>query len=138
MAEERLPSAENCSACRYFSSPDSRCRRHAPPPGRDEFELAFWPVVSPADRCGDSAAVGNHGKPGIVRCHTCRDWFRPDREGIKPDYRNGLTVQWWAESGYCTRIAPSPSSEDDRRVRWKVTHKDAGCADGEAVRTSDS
>ena len=59
--------------------------------------------------------------------------IRPDGEGIKPYYRSGLTVQWWAESGYCTRVAPSPSSEDDRRARWKVTHKDDGCGDGEAV-----
>ena len=136
MAQERPAPAENCAACAYFALPASRCRRRAPVPGHEEFELVFWSVVAPSDRCGDSAAIGDGSGSGVVRCHTCRDWFQPEGEGIKPDYRHGLTVQWWAESGYCTRAAPAPSSDDDRRARWKVTHKDDGCGDGEAVQIS--
>jgi hypothetical protein len=44
-----------------------------------------------------------------------------------------LPAEWWAASGYCTRFAPSPSADDDRKVHWRVTHAEDGCGDGDQV-----
>jgi len=53
--------------------------------------------------------------------------------GVKPDYRQGRSVEWWASSGYCTRFAPSPSTEADRKTLWRVTASVDGCGDGQAI-----
>lgn len=65
-------------------------------------------------------------------------WERPNGEGVKPDYRSGLSVEWWEASGYCTRRAPSPSADEDRQTFWKVTHAWDGCGDGQPVEMDDS
>lgn len=71
--------------------------------------------------------------PGVVACQTCIHWHQPGGLPVKPDYRKGLSSEWWAASGYCTRFAPSPSAEDDRKVHWRVTHAEDGCGDGDQV-----
>jgi hypothetical protein len=66
-----------------------------------------------------------------------RDWVARLRcdasQPVRPDYRKGLPVEWWASSGYCTRRAPSPAAEDDRKVYWPVTHAADSCGDGAQV-----
>jgi hypothetical protein len=50
----------NCGACAYrppLPLPGTFCRRHAPSPGQDEFDIVHWPKVRPTDRCGDGAQV---------------------------------------------------------------------------------
>jgi hypothetical protein len=126
----------SCAACVYFPSlpaQGGRCRRHAPSPCQEAFEVARWPRVRQTDRCGSGAAVTDGTGPGMVTCVSCAHWLQPNGEPIRPDYRKGLAVEWWAESGYCTRLAPSPSSEEDRRAFWKVTHATDGCGDGDAA-----
>jgi hypothetical protein len=51
----------------------------------------------------------------------------------KANNPNGLSVEWWAASGYCTRFAPAPTGEDKREVDWGVTHAGDGCGDGDQV-----
>jgi len=123
---------QNCAGCVYYP-PSGTCQRHAPSPGTEAFELVYWPKVKPIDRCGSGAAAGDGDGPGVVRCETCIHWFQPGGVGLKPDYRQGRTVEWWASSGYCTRFAPSPSSENDRKTLWRVTSADQGCGDGQAI-----
>lgn len=132
MADMGPPLPQNCAACVYYP-PGGTCRRHAPSPGTEAFELVYWPKVKPIDRCGSGAAAGDGDGPGVVRCETCIHWFQPGGVGIKPDYRQGRSVEWWASSGYCTRFAPSPSSENDRKTMWRVTSAIDGCGDGQAV-----
>jgi hypothetical protein len=122
-----------CAACVYRSAASSFCQRHAPQPAEDEFELAHWPRVRPTDRCGAGASVTDGSGPSIVRCETCIHWLQPGDEPIRPDYRKGLPAEWWEKSGICTRFAPGPSSDEERRVFWRVTHATAGCGDGQAV-----
>lgn len=88
-----------------------------------------WPKVVPGDRCGDGAAIGDGTGPGVVACLSCIHWHQPDGQPVKPDYRKGLPVEWWAASGYCTRFAPSPSLEEDQKVYWRVTHATDSCGD---------
>ena len=52
---------------------------------------------------------------------------------MRPDYKHGMGSAWWELSGFCTRYAPSPSAEEDRRAEWRVTHVQAGCGDGEQI-----
>ena len=75
--------------------PPGRCRRHAPLPGRDPFEVAHWPNVRPNDRCGSGAAVMDGTGPGIVWCRSCAHWLQPNGEPVRPDYRQGLSADWW-------------------------------------------
>lgn len=135
MADEKdkatLPA--NCSACVYRAASDGLCRRHAPATAEDEFELAYWPKIRPADRCGVGAAITGNPNFSIIACETCVHWLRPGDEPVRPDYRKGLTAEWWEGSGYCTRLAPTPSSHEARRAYWRVTHTTAGCGDGTAV-----
>jgi hypothetical protein len=42
-----------------------------------------------------------------------------------------MTVEWWERSGYCTRYAPGPSSEEERKAFWRITHVTDRCGDGE-------
>lgn len=92
-----------------------------------------WPKVRESDRCGDGAVLSDGSGPGVVQCQACIHWLQPQGEPVKPDYRKGLPVEWWAASGYCTRRAPSPSADDDRKVFWRVTHADDACGDGKDV-----
>jgi hypothetical protein len=134
MSEPVLPA--DCTACVYFPPlpvPGGLCRRHAPSPGHEAFEVARWPHVRPADRCGAGAAVTDGTGPGVVACRSCAHWLQPNGEPVRPDYRQGLPAEWWAMSGYCTRLAPSPSTEEDRHTLWKVTHGTDGCGDGAAI-----
>ena len=135
MADMGPPLPQNCAACVYYPT-GKTCQRHAPSPGTEAFELVYWPRVKPADRCGSGAAVGNGDEPdapGVVACQACIHWYQPGGAGIKPDYRQGRPVEWWASSGYCTRFAPSPSSENDRKTMWRVTSAIEGCGDGQVV-----
>jgi len=132
MSGPALPA--HCAACVYYPrspAPGGRCRRHAPSPGYDAFEVAHWPAVPPDGRCGSGAAVTDGTGPGTVTCGSCAHWLRPDGEPVRPDYRRGLPGGWWSDSGYCTRLAPSPSGEEDRRAFWRVTHAADGCGDGD-------
>ena len=134
MSESALPA--NCATCVFFPpipAPGGRCRRHAPSPGHEEFEVAHWPKVRQNDRCGSGAAVTDGTGPCVVLCGSCAHWLQPDGEPVRPEYRMGLTVEWWAASGYCTRLAPSPTVDEDRLVHWKVTHATDGCGDGDAA-----
>ena len=134
MSETGPPLPQNCSFCAYYPS-GGTCQRHAPPPGTEAFELVHWPKVKPIDRCGSGAAVAadDGNGPGITRCESCIHWFQPGGVGVKPDYRQGRSVEWWASSGYCTRFAPLPSSEADRKTLWRVTASVDGCGDGQAI-----
>lgn len=136
----RLP--HSCAGCVFFlAAPAANgktppttgtCLRHAPATGPDQYELVFWSIVSQFDRCGMGAAVGDEA-PEVVVCDICIHWYQPDGQPIKPDYRKGHSVEFWQETGYCTRFAPSPSSEEDRRVYPKVVHRMNGCGDGQAI-----
>ena len=141
------PRPASCSECVFFavlppppvsnrrgaSQDGGNCRRHAPAPGVDEFEIVFWPSVGRTDRCGQGAALTNGEGPTVTLCRDCIFWLQPGSEPIKPAYRMGLTTEWWSESGYCVHTAPFPSTEEGRRARWKVTHAGQGCGDGERV-----
>ena len=74
----------------------------------------------------------------VTLCRDCILWRQPNGEPVKPDYRMGLTAEWWSESGYCVHTAPSPLTEENRRMNWKVTHAAQGCGDGENVRKQPS
>lgn len=138
MSEMGPPLPQNCAACVYYP-PGGTCRRHAPSPGTDKFELVYWSKVKPIDRCGSGAAVGNDDRdgPGITRCESCVHWFQPNGIGLTPYSRQGRSVEWWASSGYCTRFAPSPSAEADRKTLWRVTASVDGCGDGQASEQDD-
>jgi hypothetical protein len=132
MSEPVLPAS--CAACVYFPpspAPGGLCRRHAPAPGQDAFEVARWPRTRPADRCGSGAAVTDGTGPSVVVCRSCVHWLQP--KPVRPDYRQGLGAVWWAMSGNCTRLAPSPSAEEGRHTFWKVTHATDRCGDGVAI-----
>ena len=132
----KTPPPANCAACVYFGAlpvRDGRCRRRAPSPGHEEFEVTHWPKVRRTDRCGAGAAITDGIGPRVVRCGTCVHWFRPNDEPVRPDYRKGLPVEWWAMSGWCTCQVPSPGTDEDRHVHWKVTHAMDGCGDGDAA-----
>src|SRR6059058_3446180 len=104
MAKHPLPAS--CAVCVFFLGERGHCRRHSPSPGHEEFELVFWPKVRAADRCGQGASISNIEAPGVTLCQACVHWHQPGSEPVNPDYRKGLSVEWWAESGYCTRSAP--------------------------------
>lgn len=120
------------------AKPRSYCRRHAISPGTDPYDLTFWPEVKPTDRCGSGATVGDGTGPGIIACETCIHWYQPDGHPVTPYTRRGLPVEWWANTGYCTRYAPSPNGDEARATFWRVTHAtDGGCGDGDPVEVSE-
>lgn len=121
---------KSCSDCVYRISKEGHCQRHAISPGVETFEIARWPLVRSTDRCGAGAAVGDGTGPCITQCGWCVHWLQPNGQGVKPDYRSGLSKEWWEQSGYCTRMAPSPSTEENRRTEWRVTNARDGCGDG--------
>ena len=124
-----LPKA--CSECTFYDAKTSRCRRHAPGSGYAELEIAHWPVVPAGFRCGSGLKAGN-GSVGPVSCQFCLHWYQPGGKGLSPDYLQDLSATWWRDSGYCTRYAPSPSSDQDRRAHQRVTNgREGRCGDGE-------
>jgi len=132
---EKIPLPENCGECSYFRRDTARCRRHAPTPGAEEYELPFWPKVRPGDRCGMGAALAALENP--VACGRCIHWWQPGDRPLAPPYRQGQPAEWWQRTGLCTRFAPSPSTDDYRRTFWKVTHAADGCGDGETPKVQD-
>lgn len=82
--------------------------------------------------------MGDGSGPGVVACQSCIHWWQPDGQPVKPDYRRGLSAEWWARSGYCTRFAPSPSTEEVKRTFWRVVNAADGCGDGQAVEFDDA
>ena len=129
---DRPPLPASCSVCVYYSA-QGACLRHAPAPGQDEFDIVHWPRVRPTDRCGVGAAITDGTGPGPVPCQGCFHWLQPGGQAVVPDYKKGLPDKWWEGAGLCTRFAPSPSTDEDRKVYWRVTNAMDGCGDGAAV-----
>ena len=80
----------DCASCAYrpvLPLPGTSCRRHAPTPRQDEFDLVYWPKVGRNDRCGDGAALGDGTGPSVVACQACIHWHQPNGSPVKPDYR---------------------------------------------------
>lgn len=127
-----MPLPRSCTECAFFQPKGALCRRHAAGTGNEEWEIVRWPQVKPTDRCGVGAEIED-GEEGTVSCAHCIHWLQPGDDGLKPDYPQGLPREWWKEAGFCTRFAPSPSSEEDRKTHWRVTHASDRCGDGEAV-----
>ena len=124
-----LPRA--CGLCTFFQASTKLCRRHAPSPSREAFELSYWPQVAADDRCGSGAEHGD-GAPRPVRCGRCIHWFRPEDSPPRPPYGKGRPPEWWADAGYCTRFAPAPTAEAPRsKTYWRCTHSSDGCGDGQ-------
>jgi hypothetical protein len=110
------------------------CRRQAPSPTTEAFELPHWPPVRPVDRCSSDVAVTDGDVAGMTMCETCIHWLQAGDEPLKPAFRQGRPIEWWARSGYCIRFAPSPSPDEDRRrTYWRVTHAHNCCGDGKSV-----
>lgn len=126
---------QSCRDCAFYQPSVSRCRRHAPGLGFEELELTYWPLVKPTDRCSDSAEITDG--TDTVSCGRCIHWLQPGGVGIQPDYRQGFSVEWWERAGYCTRYAPTPSNDEQRRAWWRVTHTSDRCGDGEEAAVND-
>ena len=133
VAEPRGSLPQNCAACVYRPSELGFCQRNPPSPTSEAFEITRWPLVKPTDRCGAGAAVGDGTGPSVTGCAWCIHWLQPEGQGIEPDYRQGLPRAWWEQSGYCTKLAPSPSAEEDRKTYWRVTGAHDGCGEGERI-----
>lgn len=125
-----LPQA--CSVCAFFTAAQ-QCHRHGPSPSEEKLAFVEWPKVPAEARCGAGAVGAPDEPPLLVRCEYCIHWLQPSGQPVKPDYARSRSLEWWARSGYCTRFAPSPSSEKGRKVFWKVTHAEDCCGDGEDV-----
>src|SRR5690349_2539771 len=101
------------------------CRRHAPSPGDEEFIMSRWPLVKLTNRCGagatpedpDADERPDDDAPTKTACTDCIHWLQPEG-GVMPDVKRGLPASWWADAGYCTRFAPSPSGEEDQKTFW--------------------
>lgn len=128
MTQISLPAS--CADCAYHVTAGRLCRRHAPGPTAETYEITRWPVVRFSSRCGSGAAVGDGDGPGPVQCAWCVHWLQPDGQGVVPDHKQGLQKEWWEQSGYCTRYAPSPSAEEGRQTEWRVVHSQDACGDG--------
>lgn len=135
--EEARVLPASCRECYFHANMGSLCQRHAPGVGTEAFEIARWPLVRPTNRCGDGAELGDGTGPGVVRCGWCIHWLQPEGAGVRPDYKQGMGAAWWELSGFCTRYAPAPSAEEDRRAEWRVTHVHvhvhSGCGEGEQI-----
>ena len=133
-----MPLPTSCTECAYFQREGALCRRHAPGSGFEEYELSRWPKIRKPEieRCGSSEAVGD-GSEAPVRCSHCIHWLQPGGQGLTPEWRQGNSVEWWKDSGYCTRFAPSPSNEEDRETFSRVVHSAECCGDGEEVKRND-
>ena len=138
-----MPLAPSCSGCVFLDRAEKhRCRRHSPGTTEEKTDVtAYWPIIGNPDenRCGVGAAPGSATvdgvEVGLVPCVACVHWFQPNGSAVEPKYTGWRGPEWWAESGYCTRAAPSPSPEKERRpTRWFATHgRQDGCGDGVLV-----
>lgn len=122
---------QSCSACAFY--PAEHCQRHAPSPGEVAFEVVYWPKVAPGERCGSGAVIEPGTTSPLLACGSCLHWWQPDGAGLVPFQLGRHDQDWWDFTGYCTRFAPHPSTNRYAKVRWKVTHADEGCGDGEAL-----
>ena len=118
-----------CSKCRHFDrrGMDGVCRRHAPTPCGEPFEVARWPETRAIEGCGDGEPSDEDNRR--PKCGVCRFWFRPGI-GIDPSQRGDHQKVWWQEAGYCRRHAPRPGIEIGHRAFWRVTHAAESCAEG--------
>ena len=125
----------SCGGCVFWLHGEvrSHCLRHAPGAGELEQELVHWPPVREDDCCGAGDAGDEPKPPQVVACGSCLHWRQPGGEPVQPTVRQGRSVEWWRETGYCVRFAPSPSTEERRRTHWRVTNAAQGCGDGVLV-----
>ena len=123
---------DDCGACLYWQEPHGLCQRHAPGPGQHKQEVAFWPATQRTDRCG-SGSDGDDQEAARVACGRCIHWHQPGGRPLPPAERRGIAPDWWQESGFCTRYAPSPGSLRGQATFWRVTHASDGCGDGDAI-----
>ena len=130
MAEEQDKLPTDCGVCKYHVNITKECRRHAPHPGQDEgFVIAVWNFTRDRDRCG----VGSTTKE-IITCEDCAYWLQPDGKPLNPPFRQGLSREWWENSGLCMHSAPGATLGEGRWTFWKITHGTAGgCGDGSSV-----
>lgn len=125
--KDKLP--DNCGGCGYHLAATSECRRHGPQPSTDKDNvLAFWNLTRETDRC----SAGTTTKT-ITHCGDCLHWYQPGGQPLNPRFRQGLSAEWWADSGLCAAFPPGATIDKGRWVFWRVTHASAGCGDGEAV-----
>ena len=119
-----------CAACLHFDrrGTDGVCRRHAPLPCSEPFEVARWPETRASDGCGDGE-LADDAAIARATCRHCSYWFRPGI-GIDPSQRGDHQRAWWQEAGYCRRYAPRPGVEIGHRAFWRVTHAAESCAEG--------
>lgn len=117
----------DCGVCKYHIDSTKECRRHSPHPGHDEgFVVAVWNFTRDRDRCGTGST-----KKEIVPCDDCLYWLQPDGKPLNPPFRQGLSREWWENSGYCTASAPGATVDQGRWTFWKITHGATdGCGDG--------
>lgn len=92
-----------------------------------------WALVKPTDQCGAGAAVGDGTGPSVTGCAWFIHWLQPEGQRTEPDYRQGLPRDWWEQSGYCIKLAPLPSAEEDWKTYWRVTGAHDGCDKGERI-----
>jgi hypothetical protein len=147
MSNDKAKLPDSCAVCVYFVPllPDSgrvsrttgTCIRHAPSVGDDQYSLVHWPIVVRTDRCGVGAAAGDGTGPQPTRCNSCLHWFQPSGEAVTPDYRKGRSADFWLQTGFCTRFAPSPSAEEAKRMYPAVTHALEKCGDGQGFASDD-
>ncbi len=69
----------------------------------------------------------------MTGCAWCIHWLQPEGQGIESDYRQELTRAWWEQNGYCMKLAPSSSADEDRKTYWRATGAHDGCGDGERI-----
>src|ERR1700686_1341604 len=65
--EPQAPRPASCAGCVFYPA-GGLCRRHAPSPTTEEFELTHWPPVRPVDRCGSGIAVTDGDGAGVTMC----------------------------------------------------------------------
>lgn len=89
-------------------------------------------MTARTDRCG-SGSDGDDPEAARVACGRCIHWHQPGGKPLPPAERRGIAPDWWEESGFCTRYAPSPGAQRGQMTYWRVTHAGDGCGDGDAV-----
>ncbi|MEM8826395.1 MAG: hypothetical protein AAF205_11825 [Pseudomonadota bacterium] len=50
-----------CTACKFYQSAESECRRYAPSPAEGD-KKAHWPTVASSDWCGEFVAAEGERK----------------------------------------------------------------------------
>ena len=119
----------DCGVCKYHVNTTKECRRRAPHPSQDDgFVIAVWNRTRDRDRCGDGSTTKE-----IVMCDDCEHWYRSGDQPLSPPFRQGLSHEWWVDSGYCTRHAPTSTVDEGQWMFWKVTNGSSGCAEGSSA-----